>query len=105
MIPMSSPKHEARTLASCFGLLLLVLALGFTFAGCQRVHRYPPAPLADTKEADKKNQPARADQVWVEPKAVLDVPLVFVPSTAAEWKALPAFWNPYPPAAAGMRTI
>lgn len=46
-----------------------------------------------------------ADWSWLEPTAPVDVPLVFVPQTDADWPRLPGYWNVVPAAPLGLPTL
>jgi cytochrome c peroxidase len=88
-----------RSLRLACALALLTLAS----QGCRRAARYPALTPAVPEEAKTPALPPHWAWLPVEPRP--DVPLVFVPETSPEWKRLPKFWNHFPPAPAGMRTV
>jgi cytochrome c peroxidase len=72
--------------------------------GCEPAHRFPrmvaPPPEHTEKFVpDTKPVPISPNDGWLEPLPTSDVPLVFVPETAAEWAALPLFAEPTSPEA------
>jgi cytochrome c peroxidase len=87
-------------------LALAILALAL--ASCEQAVRYPATdgphpPVADTKKKPTTLSPHYA---WIRPNPTAhEVPIEFVPAAAPGWGSLPKFWNPFPPPAAGMRTI
>lgn len=74
--------------------------------GCARAGRYPPRPpTADKNEEPEVGSSVPADWTWLEPRPAVDVPIVFVPATAAEWSSLPRYWNMAPVPPLGLPTI
>ena len=87
-------RFMSRLLIPFFMLLALV--------GCQKAVRYPAALAAKT--AQQKTEPM-AIWGWMCPdKLPRDLPIRFVSADQPNWKNLPAFWNQFPPLAAGIRT-
>ncbi len=90
------------------GVLLagLVTLLAVGPRASERAGRYPAAGRAKIQAPGPDDRKAGPPPHWarlpVEPRP--DVPLEFVPAAEKEWAALPGFWNPFPPPAAGMRT-
>src|SRR5262249_3680770 len=72
----------------------MALAVGLlVFAGCSKAVRHgglpKPAPVRPPPDSDTKNPTAPPFQVWRAPRETLDIPIVFVPYTSAEWALLP----------------
>ena len=85
---------------------LILVAL--TAAGCQPAARYPaPATSAAAKPAAPVAEaPPSPGVLWLAPAdSGADIPIVFgdAASRPDEWRALPDFWNHFPPPAGGMR--
>ncbi|MCI0683880.1 MAG: c-type cytochrome [Gemmataceae bacterium] len=87
------------------GLVGLLLGT-VTILGCQRAVRYPGVGAANAPAEEQKITPLPTwswQLPWLPPEA--DVPIVFIAHGHKDWDSLPAFWNVFPPPAAGLRTI
>lgn len=87
---------------------VLGLLLGFVSVfGCQRAARYPGvAPAkAQAEEQTLTPQPTWTWQLPQQPPEDAEVPIVFIANGHKDWAGLPAYWNMFPPPAAGTRTI
>jgi cytochrome c peroxidase len=85
----------------------LLTAIVLLAVGCQPAHRFPPA----AKSAEAPPKPATPERVsvsgWLPPSLPVefDPPIRFVSSRDPQWKALPGFWNRFPPPGAGSATL
>jgi cytochrome c peroxidase len=103
---MHTFSSAARILSAgrALGLTYVLLAASFLASGCEPARRYPPRPHPPAKDdGDRRSKPS-ADLIWTEPGPVQEIPIVFVPESAKEWIKLPAYWNRFPQAAAGLPT-
>src|SRR5206468_7889535 len=86
--------QDVRTAGTVLLFLLLVAS------GCQRARQYggpPKAAKSSPSANDDLKVPEPSYHVWRESKKESwDIPIVFVPATAAEWADLPHFWNLMP---------